>query len=854
MNAPNFLIEKIFSEAIELPVGKRLQWVREKCGEDLDSFDLVMNLVRGFEKNRQDNFLQDPLSNIGSGSLRKTEKELSGSSTFYQTSCTSDSIYTQPPESNSSKERGSTCDRLGDTTAAPPIVNLSESQTPVGEKIGDQIGRYKLIEKIGEGGMGTVYLAQQTSDVHRKVALKIIKLGMDTQQVCNRFETERQAMAMFNHPHIARVLDAGSTDSGRPYFVMEWVQGTTLTKFCNDNKLNLKQRLDLFTKLCEAVRHAHEKGIIHRDLKPGNILVSVVDGKFHPKVIDFGIAKALDGDLYGSTSITGASALIGTPQYMSPEQAKFGQVEIDRRTDVYSLGIVLFELVSGKTPLDGELLKNANPLALSQTIENTNYPNPSLQLRKTNFGKPFGYNYRAVKGDLDNVINKAISFDIDFRYESVDRLLNDIRNVLAGKSVEAKKPSVSTRILRTLSRHRNTAAAVTFLIAFAMISAIFCFHYADQAHRSDVAYQKTVEKLNSHKNQAESLGKKLEEQVKENEIVGEALKTTSNQLVEVTSDVELKEKAEHEEEQYQRAHLNAMKRYMETADFQANEIQFRLLIKHFGSAQAYKMVHDLYTVSDSKDAFPLNAIGFRHLQRTTRNEKGEEVPVPQIQVINRSFEELGVLNFRTVNPNFLATALQRIDSTIEIKSSTIRHWSDNPPNQIENQLAQIAELSQHYFRDQPALSPEMNRPPSMAHQKRGYCCKFHRDLEIEFRKQIDRTRHIFFEILVEQYKSEFGNDDPRVADAQEMLASSYIDVKNWKGARAQLTSALYLRNAAKQSTDILHRSHKDTSTIHRLMKILNELKSNALDHSFSRKRSNPRRISSIRSLSLHNKS
>ena len=248
------------------------------------------------------------------------------------------------------------------------------------EQIGSRVGRYKLLQKIGEGGCGTVYLAEQEEPVRRQVALKVIKLGMDTKSVIARFEAERQALAMMDHPNIARVLDAGATETGRPFFVMELVRGTRITKYCDENNLDTVQRLELFIQVCRAIQHAHQKGIIHRDIKPSNILVTLHDGVPVPKVIDFGIAKATEGRLTDNTLFTAVEQFVGTPAYMSPEQAEISGLDMDTRSDIYSLGVLLYELLTGRTPFDTKVLMQSGLDEMRRTLREKEPQLPSTMI------------------------------------------------------------------------------------------------------------------------------------------------------------------------------------------------------------------------------------------------------------------------------------------------------------------------------------------------------------------------------------------------------------------------------------------------------------------------------------------
>ncbi|NOS70948.1 MAG: serine/threonine protein kinase, partial [Verrucomicrobia bacterium] len=310
-----------------------------------------------------------------------------------------------------------------DFLKAPPAgFDLNRTvrlNVPLTEKPGDRIGRYKLLQQIGEGGCGVVYMAEQEEPVRRRVALKVIKLGMDTKQVIARFEAERQALAIMDHPNIAKVLDAGASDTGRPYFVMELVRGIKITDFCDQKNLSTRDRLDLFIQVCRAVQHAHQKGIIHRDLKPSNILVTSDDGVPVPKVIDFGIAKATQGRLTDHTVFTAFEQFIGTPAYMSPEQAEMSLHDIDTRTDIYSLGVLLYELLTGQTPFDAKELLAAGLDAMRKTIREVEPVKPSTRLtqaRLANLSPDSAPSaprnpQSAIADDLDWIVMKALEKD-----------------------------------------------------------------------------------------------------------------------------------------------------------------------------------------------------------------------------------------------------------------------------------------------------------------------------------------------------------------------------------------------------------------------------------------------------------
>src|SRR5688500_5904678 len=341
---------------------------------------------------------------------------------------------------------------------------------------GTVIGRYKLLEPIGEGGYGAVFMAEQTSPVRRKVALKIIKAGMDTRQVIARFEAERQALALMDHPNIAKVFDAGVTDGGRPYFVMELVKGTPVTRYCDEHRLTPRQRLELFVQVCHAVQHAHQKGIIHRDLKPSNVLVAPYDGKPVPKVIDFGVAKATGQQLTDRTMFTGFGDVIGTPQYMSPEQAELNQLDIDTRSDVYSLGVLLYELLTGTTPIEHNRVRDAALLEVLRFIREEEPPKPSTRLSTAeqlpsiaaNRGLEPKQLSSLVHGELDWIVMKALEKDRSRRYETASGFARDVERYLHDEAVQACPPSTVYRLRKFARRNRAALAAAAVMVVLLM--------------------------------------------------------------------------------------------------------------------------------------------------------------------------------------------------------------------------------------------------------------------------------------------------------------------------------------------------------------------------------------------------
>jgi len=427
---------------------------------------------------------------------------------------------------------------------APPVTGSNRTMiivSPVIEKPGDTIGRYKLREKLGEGGCGAVYVAEQTEPVRRRVALKIIKLGMDTRSVIARFEAERQALALMDHPNIAKVLDAGATEAGRPYFVMELVRGIRITDYCDQNHLGTSARLQLFIQVCHAIQHAHQKGVIHRDIKPSNILVTLHDGVPVPKVIDFGIAKATEGRLSDLTVYTELHQFIGTPAYMSPEQAEMSGLDIDTRCDIYSLGVLLYELLTGRTPFDPQELVQSGLDQMRRTIREQEPLRPSTRLSTmldadlTSVAKRHGAEppklIHLIRGDLDWIVMKALEKDRSRRFETANALAADVHRFLSNEAVEARPPSNYYRFQKLVRRNKTVFAAGAAVLAALVLGlglSLYLFIQEKAALRRAVAAERQQAAL---RQQAE-MGLALERKMRAIAPVGAKLNTAGMLLSE----------------------------------------------------------------------------------------------------------------------------------------------------------------------------------------------------------------------------------------------------------------------------------------------------------------------------------
>jgi serine/threonine protein kinase len=420
MSDPNQVEDALFAAAWHLPTQQRTPFLTNVCGADLEL-------------------------------RRRLEARLAESTPSTESA----------PDSDSEADAEAEID--------PDATVTADGVLPREEMLGETVGRYKLVEKLGEGGFGTVYVAEQFEPVRRRVAFKITKLGMDTKRVVARFKIERQALAMMDHPGIAKVLDAGATGSGRPYFVMELVDGIKITEYCDQNRLSTRRRLELFIKVCRAIEHAHQKGIIHRDIKPSNILITQHDGHPAPKVIDFGIAKATQGTSIDKTAFTQFEQFIGTPAYMSPEQAELGGLDVDTRTDIYSLGVLLYELLTSQTPLETKTLQARGFDEMRRLIRDHEPPRPSARLinqkssESTSTAKRHGTDpvklIKMVRGDLDWVVMKCLEKDRGRRYETAGNLAADVQRILADEPVEARPPSQIYRFQKLVRRNKFAFAA-----------------------------------------------------------------------------------------------------------------------------------------------------------------------------------------------------------------------------------------------------------------------------------------------------------------------------------------------------------------------------------------------------------
>ena len=410
-------------------------------------------------------------------------------------------LTTEKPEADFAVEQPSTSS--GRPVAGATMDEVTAYLAKPSESTNSRIGPYKLLQLIGEGGMGAVYLAEQEKPVRRRVALKIIKPGTDSVEFIARFEAERQALALMDHQSIARVLDAGTTAGGRPYFVMELVLGVPITQYCDDAQLTLRERLELFIPVCQAIQHAHQKGIIHRDIKPSNILVTLYDGRPVPKVIDFGVAKATDQRLTEQTMFTQYGAIVGTLEYMSPEQAELSALGVDTRSDIYSLGVVLYELMTGTTPLERGQVDRSGYVDIMKRIKDEVTPRPSTRIKDTNDAivsisarrrTEASKLSKLICGELDWIVMKALDKDRSRRYETANGFARDLRRFLDGDAVEACPPSTSYRLRKFAGRNRSALVATSAFAGLLVVGIVLSVWQAIRATRAEALARAESEK------------------------------------------------------------------------------------------------------------------------------------------------------------------------------------------------------------------------------------------------------------------------------------------------------------------------------------------------------------------------
>ena len=491
---PQEKLINLLAEAVELPAASRAAFLDQACGPDPELRRQAQALLEAHEA--ADRFLAEAPGDAPERIRRRLDEEARR-----ENPATGLPPATAIPDQSGGGRAAPEHNNSG--LAAPSSAQASEGRPkrskggatiqlviaddPEDMAVGQSVGRYQLLEKVGEGGCGVVYVAEQTEPVRRRVALKVIKPGMDTKAVVARFEAERQALAMMDHPNIAKVLDAGATEKGRPFFVMELVRGIPITHYCDQANLTTHPRLELFIKVCQAIQHAHQKGIIHRDIKPSNILVTLHDGVPVPKVIDFGIAKAIEGRLTEHTVYTQLHQFIGTPAYMSPEQAEMTGLDIDTRSDIYSLGVLLYELLSGSTPFDPKELLSAGVDAMRKIIREQEPMRPSTKLSQTlvaasrqNAAGPSREDGGALprrryaqvqetitllQGDLDWIVMKCLEKDRTRRYETANGLAFDIKRHLADEPVLVGPPSARYRFQKFARRNRGKVIAAAVVAA-----------------------------------------------------------------------------------------------------------------------------------------------------------------------------------------------------------------------------------------------------------------------------------------------------------------------------------------------------------------------------------------------------
>ena len=567
-----------------------------------------------------------------------------------------------------------------------PSKNLDEAE-------GSLVGNYKLLQKIGEGGMGVVFMAEQLRPIRRKVAVKIIREGMHSKQIMARFEAEREALARLDHPNVTRILDAGVAASGRPFFAMELVRGTHITQFCKTHRIPIRERLELLEKVCMVIHHAHQKGILHRDIKPSNVMITLHDGVPVPKVIDFGIAKALDRPLTEQTLFTRYGDLIGTPEYMSPEQAEMSGLDLDVRTDIFSLGVLLYELLTGSTPLTADQIKGKGLLKIFETIRDSEAEVPSLRVTKTLSAvetvsekqlNSTSSLRKLILGELDWITMKAIAKDRNERYESAAAMAKDIRRHLKGEPVEAAAPTFAYRARKFYQKHRSVTLVASVCTMLLLLSTALSIYWAIASNRQTELVQ----------NQSNELLIKTRELESQKELAEAALARA------LIAEKRAEKMARSERFKATRSHVEA---------------------RFFGEETRQRLEEVFVKINKSQDSAIVSAapVATIAIQANRIDEPGTEIP--SLPVVD------GVMQGR-----------------VDIRVA----------DEIRDKI-QVLKGENAIF------------PADLAFGRAQRSIQFH----AVTRKMPPR----FFEMLVEELRSEFGNADPYVAVALRELATSLCE-------------------------------------------------------------------------------
>ncbi len=685
-------------------------------------------------------------------------------------------------------------------TSPQPTIKLT---LPAEEKPGEKIGHYKLLQEIGEGGCGVVWMAEQEAPVRRRVALKVIKLGMDTKQVVARFEAERQALALMDHPNIAKVLDAGATDTGRPYFVMELVRGVRITDYCDQNNLSTEQRLALFSKVCQAIQHAHQKGIIHRDIKPSNILVADHDGVPVPKVIDFGIAKATsDQRLTDKTLFTAFEQFIGTPAYMSPEQANLSGLDIDTRTDIYSLGVLLYELLTGKTPFDAKELLQAGLDEMRRTIREKEPARPSTRLstmlagdltttakhRHTDAPKLI----HLVRGDLDWIVMKCLEKDRTRRYETANGLALDVQRHLSNELVTARPPSTAYRFQKLVRRNRlafAAASAVLGSLILGLVVALWLYYRETQARERAGAEEQKAKVASAKNEESARFLKGILESVGPSVALGRDTALMREVLDKAAARVSTDLKTQPETEAEMRATLGKV--YLQLAEYEKAEAMLR---------EALALKRQLLGAEHAETAIAMSDLGRALITRGKRDE-GENLLREALELQRKVLGAEHVEVAETLGSlAWTATQQLRPEEAERLGRESLAIWQKLcSPESVEvvESLLSMAEFLriQRKLDEAEQLVRQAERILSkQADQETPLLADAKNNLAVLLLDQskLAEAEVLFQEVLVIQRRI-YGHEHPRIALTLQNLGVAYLGQQKPVDAEASLSKALAMQ-------------------------------------------------------------